>query len=144
MRQQNILLRSLDTKVPNLCYMKLNVKVLELPCSRKLTVSLKVLAFLRIIFYLEILGIEFFQVRISLTRLGLKDWKQVLRLLFEYIKMLQTLPPNLRYWKEIVHRKSMVFEYHEQRASLKTVNQIVNKMSTFEPRDIISGSANMR
>lgn len=144
MHQQSILLRSLDTKVPNLSCMKLNVKVLELPCSRKLTVSLKVEAFLIILFYLEISGIEFFQVRISLTRLGLKDWKQVLRLLFEYIKMLQTLPPNLRYWKEIVHRKSMVFEYHEQRASLKTVNQIVNKMSTFEPRDIISGSANMR
>jgi len=90
------------------------------------------------------LGIEFFQVRISLTRLGLNDWKSVIRLLFEYIKMLQTLEPDRRYWKEIVQRKKMVFENHEQRAALKTVNNIVSKMSTFLPRDIISGTANMR
>ena len=83
-------------------------------------------------------------MRISLTRRGLKDWQSVLRLLFEYIKMLQELEPDYRYWQEIVQRKKMVFNNHEQRASLKMVNNIVGKMSTFQPRDIISGSANMR
>merc|ERR1711962_1041704 len=60
-------------------------------------------------------GIEFFQVRISLTRLGLSEWKSVIRLLFEYIKMLQSHEPDRRYWREIVKRKKMVFENHEHR-----------------------------
>ena len=35
--------------------------------------------------------------------------KDVVRLIFEYIKMLQRLEPNKRYWKERIHHASCTF-----------------------------------
>ena len=52
-------------------------------------------------------------VKIELTNIGLEKWKQVVRLVFDYLGMLQRLEPNKRYWNELLQRKEIIFNHNE-------------------------------
>ena len=81
---------------------------------------------------------EHISVKIELTDIGLEKWKQVVRLVFDYLGMLQRLEPNKRYWNELLQRKEIIFNHQGHIPSIKIVNSLVPRMFEFAPEDIIS------
>ncbi|KAM8888335.1 nardilysin b [Synchiropus picturatus] len=80
-----------------------------------------------------------FSISITLTDEGFQNVYQVADLVFQYLKMLQTLGPQQRVYEEFQQIQSNEFHYEEQIDPIEFVQQVCENMQLFSKEDILTG-----
>ncbi|XP_061680733.1 LOW QUALITY PROTEIN: nardilysin-like [Syngnathoides biaculeatus] len=80
-----------------------------------------------------------FSVSITLTDEGFRNFYQVVHLVFQYLKMLQTLGPQQRIYEEIQKIEDNEFRYQEQTDPIEFVENICENMQLFPKEDFLTG-----
>uniref|UniRef100_A0A3B4GAY9 Nardilysin convertase n=1 Tax=Pundamilia nyererei TaxID=303518 RepID=A0A3B4GAY9_9CICH len=79
-----------------------------------------------------------FSISITLTDEGFQNFYKVTRLVFQYLKMLQTLGP-LQIYEEIQRIEANEFHYQEQIDPIEYVEDICENMQLFPKEDFLTG-----
>ncbi|XP_038153161.1 nardilysin b [Cyprinodon tularosa] len=80
-----------------------------------------------------------FSVSITLTDQGYQNFYQVVHLVFQYLKMLQTQGPQQRIYEEIQKIEDNEFRYLEQTDPIEFVENICENMQLFPNPDFLTG-----
>ncbi|XP_030647113.1 nardilysin b [Chanos chanos] len=80
-----------------------------------------------------------FSISITLTDEGFQNFYQVVHLVFQYLKMLQTLGPQQRIYEEIQKIEANEFHYQEQTDPIEFVENICENMQLFPKEDFLTG-----
>uniref|UniRef100_A0A3Q4N875 Nardilysin a (N-arginine dibasic convertase) n=1 Tax=Neolamprologus brichardi TaxID=32507 RepID=A0A3Q4N875_NEOBR len=80
-----------------------------------------------------------FSISITLTDEGFQNFYKVTRLVFQYLKMLQTLGPQQRIYEEIQRIEANEFHYQEQIDPIEYVEDICENMQLFPKEDFLTG-----
>uniref|UniRef100_A0A3Q3WJY6 Uncharacterized protein n=1 Tax=Mola mola TaxID=94237 RepID=A0A3Q3WJY6_MOLML len=80
-----------------------------------------------------------FSISITLTDQGYQNFYQVVHLVFQYLKMLQTLDPQQRIYEEIQKIEANEFHYQEQTDPIEFVENICENMQLFPKEDFLTG-----
>ncbi|KAM9365124.1 nardilysin b isoform 2-T3 [Pholidichthys leucotaenia] len=80
-----------------------------------------------------------FSISITLTDEGYQNFYQVVHFVFQYLKMLQTLGPQQRIYKEIQKIDDNEFHYQEQTDPIEFVENICENMQLFPKQDFLTG-----
>ncbi|KAM9849125.1 nardilysin b [Aulostomus maculatus] len=80
-----------------------------------------------------------FSISITLTDQGYQNIYQVVHLVFQYLKMLQTLGPQHRIYEEIQKIEANEFHYQEQTDPIEFVENICENMQLFPKEDFLTG-----
>ncbi|XP_034562091.1 nardilysin b [Notolabrus celidotus] len=80
-----------------------------------------------------------FSISITLTDQGYQNFYQVVHLVFQYLKMLQTLGPQQRIYEEIQKIEANEFHYQEQTDPIEFVENICENMQLFPKEDFLTG-----
>ncbi|XP_077439809.1 nardilysin b [Vanacampus margaritifer] len=80
-----------------------------------------------------------FSISITLTDEGFRNFYQVVHLVFQYLKMLQTLGPQQRIYEEIQKIEDNEFHYQEQTDPIEFVENICENMQLFPKEDFLTG-----
>ncbi|XP_039667966.1 LOW QUALITY PROTEIN: nardilysin-like [Perca fluviatilis] len=80
-----------------------------------------------------------FSISITLTNQGYQNFYQVVHLVFQYLKMLQTLGPQQRIYEEIQKIEANEFHYQEQTDPIEFVENICENMQLFPKEDFLTG-----
>ncbi|XP_034051077.1 nardilysin [Thalassophryne amazonica] len=80
-----------------------------------------------------------FSISITLTDEGFQNFYQVTHLVFQYLKMLQTLGPQQRIYEEIQKIEANEFRYQEQIDPIEFVEDICENMQLFPKEDFLTG-----
>uniref|UniRef100_A0AAY4A776 Nardilysin n=1 Tax=Denticeps clupeoides TaxID=299321 RepID=A0AAY4A776_9TELE len=80
-----------------------------------------------------------FSISITLTDEGFQNFYQVTHLVFQYMKMLQTLGPQQRIYEEIQKIEANEFHYQEQTDPIEYVEDICENMQLFPKEDFLTG-----
>ncbi|XP_023809824.1 nardilysin isoform X2 [Oryzias latipes] len=80
-----------------------------------------------------------FSISITLTDGGFQNFFQVIHLVFQYLKMLQTLGPQERIYEEIQQIGDYEFQYQEQTDPIEFVENICENMQLFPKMDLLTG-----
>uniref|UniRef100_A0A6Q2Y2W2 Nardilysin a (N-arginine dibasic convertase) n=1 Tax=Esox lucius TaxID=8010 RepID=A0A6Q2Y2W2_ESOLU len=80
-----------------------------------------------------------FSISITLTDEGFQNFYKVVHLVFQYMKMLQTLGPQQRIYEEIQKIEANEFHYQEQTDPIEYVENICENMQLFPKEDFLTG-----
>nr|XP_046247004.1 nardilysin b [Scatophagus argus] len=80
-----------------------------------------------------------FSISITLTDQGYQNFYQVVHLVFQYLKMLQTVGPQQRIYEEIQKIEANEFHYQEQTDPIEFVENICENMQLFPKEDFLTG-----
>ncbi|XP_076013801.1 nardilysin-like [Genypterus blacodes] len=80
-----------------------------------------------------------FSISITLTDEGFQNFYQVTDLVFQYLKMLQTLGPQQRIYEEIQKIEANEFRYQEQSDPIEYVEDLCENMQLFPKADFLTG-----
>ncbi|XP_022541381.2 nardilysin [Astyanax mexicanus] len=80
-----------------------------------------------------------FSISITLTDEGFQNFYQVAHLVFQYLKMLQTLGPQQRIYEEIQKIEANEFRYQEQTDPIEYVEDVCENMQLFPKEDFLTG-----
>ncbi|XP_029350419.1 nardilysin-like [Echeneis naucrates] len=80
-----------------------------------------------------------FSISITLTDEGFQNFYEVTHLVFQYLKMLQTLGPQQRVYNEIQKIEANEFHYQEQIDPIEYVEDICENMQLFPKEDFLTG-----
>ncbi|XP_044217327.1 nardilysin-like [Thunnus albacares] len=80
-----------------------------------------------------------FSISITLTDQGYQNVYEVVHLVFQYLKMLQTLGPQQRIYEEIQKIEANEFHYQEQTDPIEFVENICENMQLFPKEDFLTG-----
>ncbi|KAJ8395493.1 hypothetical protein AAFF_G00032270 [Aldrovandia affinis] len=80
-----------------------------------------------------------FSISTTLTDEGFQNFYQVIHLLFQYLKMLQTVGPQQRIYEEIQKIEANEFQYQEQTDPIEYVQNICENMQLFPKEDFLTG-----
>uniref|UniRef100_A0A671KD75 Nardilysin-like n=1 Tax=Sinocyclocheilus anshuiensis TaxID=1608454 RepID=A0A671KD75_9TELE len=80
-----------------------------------------------------------FSISITLTDEGFQNFYEVAHLVFQYLKMLQTLGPQQRIYEEIQKIEANEFHYQEQTDPIEYVEDICENMQLFPKEDFLTG-----
>uniref|UniRef100_A0AAY4BIV6 Nardilysin a (N-arginine dibasic convertase) n=1 Tax=Denticeps clupeoides TaxID=299321 RepID=A0AAY4BIV6_9TELE len=80
-----------------------------------------------------------FSISITLTDEGFQNFYQVIHMVFQYLKMLQTLGPQQRIYEEIQKIDANEFHYQEQTDPIGFVESICENMQLFPKEDFLTG-----
>uniref|UniRef100_A0A3Q4B2A1 Uncharacterized protein n=1 Tax=Mola mola TaxID=94237 RepID=A0A3Q4B2A1_MOLML len=80
-----------------------------------------------------------FSISITLTDEGFQNFYQVTHLVFQYLKMLQTLGPQQRIYEEIQKIEANEFHYQEQIDPIEYVEDMCENMQLFPKEDFLTG-----
>uniref|UniRef100_A0AAQ5ZIL0 Nardilysin a (N-arginine dibasic convertase) n=1 Tax=Amphiprion ocellaris TaxID=80972 RepID=A0AAQ5ZIL0_AMPOC len=80
-----------------------------------------------------------FSISITLTDEGFQNFYEVTHLVFQYLKMLQTLGPQQRIYEEIQRIEANEFHYQEQVDPIEYVDDICENMQRFPKEDFLTG-----
>ncbi|KAJ8277501.1 hypothetical protein GJAV_G00075860 [Gymnothorax javanicus] len=81
-----------------------------------------------------------FSISITLTDEGSQNFYQVVHLMFQYLKMLQTVGPQQRIYEEIQKIEANEFHYQEQTDPIQYVENICENMQLFSKEDFLTGN----
>ncbi|XP_035269344.1 nardilysin b [Anguilla anguilla] len=81
-----------------------------------------------------------FSISITLTDEGFQNFYQVVHLVFQYLKMLQTVGPQQRIYEEIQKIEANEFHYQEQTDPIDYVENICENMQLFSKEDFLTGN----
>ncbi|XP_037553696.1 nardilysin b [Nematolebias whitei] len=80
-----------------------------------------------------------FSISITLTDQGYQNFYQVVHLVFQYLKMLQTLGPQQRIYEDIQKIEANEFHFQEQTDPVEFVQNICENMQLFPKQDFLTG-----
>ncbi|KAF4097640.1 nardilysin b [Onychostoma macrolepis] len=80
-----------------------------------------------------------FSVSISLSDEGFQNFFQVIHIVFQYLKMLQSVGPQQRIYEEIQKIEANEFRYQEQTEPIEFVANICENMQLFPKEDFLCG-----
>ncbi|XP_041827551.1 nardilysin-like [Melanotaenia boesemani] len=80
-----------------------------------------------------------FSISITLTDEGFLNFYQVTHLVFQYLKVLQTLGPQQRIYEEVQRIEANEFHYQEQIDPIEYVEDICENMQLFPKEDFLTG-----
>ncbi|XP_028421787.1 nardilysin isoform X1 [Perca flavescens] len=80
-----------------------------------------------------------FSISITLTDEGFHNFYEVTHLVFQYLKMLQTLGPQQRIYEEIQKIEANEFHYQEQIDPIEYAEDICENMQLFPKEDFLTG-----
>uniref|UniRef100_A0A3B4C7I2 Nardilysin a (N-arginine dibasic convertase) n=1 Tax=Pygocentrus nattereri TaxID=42514 RepID=A0A3B4C7I2_PYGNA len=80
-----------------------------------------------------------FSISITLTDEGFHNFYQVAHLVFQYLRMLQTLGPQQRIYEEIQKIEENEFHYQEQTDPIEYVEDVCENMQLFPKEDFLTG-----
>uniref|UniRef100_A0A8C7NMH5 Nardilysin a (N-arginine dibasic convertase) n=1 Tax=Oncorhynchus mykiss TaxID=8022 RepID=A0A8C7NMH5_ONCMY len=80
-----------------------------------------------------------FSISITLTDQGFQNFYQVAHLVFQYLKMLQSLGPQQRIYEEIQKIEANEFHYQEQTDPIEYVEDICENMQLFPKEHFLTG-----
>uniref|UniRef100_A0A7N8YF85 Nardilysin b (N-arginine dibasic convertase) n=1 Tax=Mastacembelus armatus TaxID=205130 RepID=A0A7N8YF85_9TELE len=80
-----------------------------------------------------------FSISITLTDQGYQNFYQVVHLVFQYLKMLQSMGPQQRVYEEIQKIEANEFHYQEQTDPIEFVENICENMQLFPKEDFLTG-----
>lgn len=80
-----------------------------------------------------------FQLSIQLTPQGVRARDQIVSLVFNSIEQLKVRGPSSWRYGELQQLAELDFHFQEKRAPMETVSSFAQKMSKYEPRDILRG-----
>uniref|UniRef100_A0A8C5GZX4 Nardilysin a (N-arginine dibasic convertase) n=1 Tax=Gouania willdenowi TaxID=441366 RepID=A0A8C5GZX4_GOUWI len=80
-----------------------------------------------------------FSISITLTDEGFQNFYQVTHLVFQYLKLLQTLGPQKRIYEEIQRIEANEFHYQEQIDPIEYVEDVCENMQLFPKEDFLTG-----
>ncbi|KAM8833949.1 nardilysin [Synchiropus picturatus] len=80
-----------------------------------------------------------FSISITLTDEGFQNFYEVTHLVFQYVKMMQTLGPQQRIYEEIQKIEANEFHYQEQNDPIEYVEDICENMQIFPKEDFLTG-----
>ncbi|XP_068456695.1 nardilysin-like [Clinocottus analis] len=80
-----------------------------------------------------------FSISITLTDEGFQNFYEVTHLVFQYLKMLQTLGPQQRVYEEIQKIEANEFQYQEQIDPIEYVEDVCENMQLFPKQDLLTG-----
>ncbi|RXN20438.1 nardilysin-like protein [Labeo rohita] len=80
-----------------------------------------------------------FSVSISLSDEGFQNFFQVIHIVFQYVKMLQSVGPLQRIYEEIQKIEANAFHYQEQTEPIEFVANICENMQLFPKEDFLCG-----
>ncbi|KAJ8362882.1 hypothetical protein SKAU_G00117130 [Synaphobranchus kaupii] len=80
-----------------------------------------------------------FSISITLTDEGFHNFYQVAHLVFQYLRMLQTLGPQQRIYEEIQKIEANEFRYQEQTDPIEYVEDICENLQLFPKEDFLTG-----
>ncbi|XP_033967327.1 nardilysin-like [Pseudochaenichthys georgianus] len=80
-----------------------------------------------------------FSISITLTDEGFQNFYEVTHLVFQYLKMLQTLGPQQRIYEEIQKIEANEFHYQEQNDPIEYVEDICENLQVFPKEDFLTG-----
>ncbi|XP_032356366.1 nardilysin isoform X1 [Etheostoma spectabile] len=80
-----------------------------------------------------------FSISITLTDEGFHNFYEVTHLVFQYLKMLQTLGPQQRIYEEIQKIEANEFHYQEQSDPIEYAEDICENMQLFPKEDFLTG-----
>lgn len=78
-----------------------------------------------------------FNLDISLTQKGYREWKKVVALTFDYIDKVRTQGIRKRYYDERHQMAQIGFRYHEQSEPIHLVGSLAYRLQRVEPRDVL-------
>ena len=78
-----------------------------------------------------------FQISIQLTKKGLQNYNEVLKFVFNYLKMLKEKGIEKRIFDEIKQVKSIKFNYLDKSRPINYVGSLSNTMQYYPPEDIL-------
>lgn len=88
-------------------------------------------------------GGSLFSVSISLSEKGVKNYQEVLQLLFQYLAMLRSQGPDEAIYNEQSRLAALDFQFEEKVAPLARVTALAARMHDFSARDILRGPYHM-
>ncbi|XP_075873898.1 nardilysin [Nelusetta ayraudi] len=80
-----------------------------------------------------------FSISITLTDEGFQNFYEVTHLVFQYLRMLQSLGPQQRIYEEIQKIEANEFQYQEQIDPIEYVEDICENMQLFPKEDFLTG-----
>uniref|UniRef100_A0A674F623 Nardilysin convertase n=1 Tax=Salmo trutta TaxID=8032 RepID=A0A674F623_SALTR len=80
-----------------------------------------------------------FSISITLTDQGFQNFYQVAHLVFQYLKMMQSLGPQQRIYEEIQKIEANEFHYQEQTDPIEYVEDICENMQLFPKEHFLTG-----
>ena len=81
-----------------------------------------------------------FSINIILTKKGMDNYKEVILRILKYIKVIQSIGVNKRYYEEEKLISQMRFNYLEKSTPTSTTKKCVNNLMDFNPEDVICGN----
>ena len=90
-------------------------------------------------------GTAFFGVSIRMTEEGLKQYKEIIKVVFQYIAMLRDTPPQKWIIDELIKMSEVNFKYKQKRPASKTTSSLSGRMQMPYPRErLLSGPSLIR
>lgn len=80
-----------------------------------------------------------FLLDITLSDTGLEDYREVIKLVFQYIQMMRNKLPCERIFNEMKTMRDIDFDYSENDDPFETVEDLVENMTLFPPENYLNG-----
>ena len=90
-------------------------------------------------------GTAFFTISVRMTEEGLKQYRQIIKIVFQYIAMLKETPPQQWVVDELKIMSEVNFRFKQKRPASRTTSSLSGRMQTPYPRDrLLSGPSLIR
>ncbi|KAJ3113502.1 Insulinase (Peptidase M16) [Phlyctochytrium bullatum] len=85
------------------------------------------------------INFEFFQIRLSLTEDGFRNWKEIVVIIFQYIKMLNEVGVQKWIFDECQVMSNISFRYKEKSSPSNFASRVAGQMQHYPPEHVLSG-----
>lgn len=90
-------------------------------------------------------GSAFFLISVSLTEEGLKNYQEIVKVIFQYISLIKEIPPQKRIVDELKGMAEVDFKFQEKHSASRFVRSMSSVMQKPLPREwLLSGTALIR
>lgn len=86
-------------------------------------------------------GYEFFRISATLTELGLVNYKQVVQIIFKYLELLRSTPPQEWAFREMQALSTIAWKFKETGQPGSTVKYLASTLQSLYPREKILSAA---
>ncbi|XP_025198182.1 insulin-degrading enzyme-like [Melanaphis sacchari] len=86
----------------------------------------------------EARGIEYYEINMDLTELGLDYVDEIIKLIFKYVNMLKREGPQEWFYLEYKYINEMEFQYKDKEASLSYVFMLTPRMIRYKLEDVLT------
>ncbi|KAJ3108951.1 Insulinase (Peptidase M16) [Phlyctochytrium planicorne] len=85
------------------------------------------------------INFEFFQIRLSLTEEGFKNWEKIVVIVFQYIEMLKQVGVKKWIFDECEVMSNISFRFREKGSPASFASRVAGQMQSYPPEHTLSG-----